>query len=444
MQDNKKIREIIREAIEGLSEEQSQERVHQLGKNRFVINGNEIDYLYLWNIHPTDWESTLISRPESLLFLFEGKYHAFEIIIKNLMVSSFVGRWKDGDFNGNEFGISQQFKIPLSELSFDGGRFIKGLFDLPYFCWNTSPTNFIDGRISKTSDGLLGLKNKDSGIIEESTHLIQIPSGRYILIKQEGDSTIYPIEVIKRMDELNSDFEFKNILDNRTSRVKWSIIREKFNNLFLKKGRKNFSIPGVISLNGMIESIEIVDDISKISKKQSSQLKKKEYKSNLKNIPSIFGDLTTVFDVSQIRKEAETNPNLLPRIKYIFDDINKNNGEQFLKHLKNIFDEVSLTRQKINRKDIGGIRYINSIMDSILNEQVDSGVMDSLRYFNDFVLFIKKYASNSDEILKKLEDYISEKSKELKLFTSPSDSSKKTTEIPIGRSILNPEGGLNK
>jgi len=410
----------VQNATQGTKKTQSIPNVDEPIKVDFIqkkdgsyeLNGNKILKLNIVGV--LNYKKFLSDNKDNanLSWLFKSKFYAQELEIdKNGRVLDFIGEWLSGDFKGLNFYLMPGTEIDWDKIAFKGGSFIGGKFGLNYNYWKITPLNFVDGTITKkTNGGILGLKNIGNEIVEDYVHLIQVPVGKYIFIKLQGSSKIYPIEVIKRLDDKNSDFIFKNHLDNKQSIVKWSTIRENYNKLFIKNGRKSFIIPGVISLSGLIEYIEITDDINKLGKIQKDSIKKSVYNLNLKKIPSIFGDLTSSISSDNV------DPSVLPRLNSIISDINNDGGKVFLNHLKNIFDEISLTRHKINRKDVSGIKYINSVMGSILNEQLDSDVIESLKYINNFVLYIKKYTENSDEILGKLEDYIDKKAETIKFI----------------------------
>jgi len=470
MDKNNKIKKIIREVIDGLDisnlnefdflnkitnkvkgafspneKEDVQDGdgnvvVKQLRSGGWNINGNIVQQLSI--VGTDDFYAYFNSNKETLSKFLNSKFYSQYVFIDKNKINTFVGKWISGDFVGDRFiDTKMTGSVDFNNIGFFGGRFLSGILDINYDYWQTSPTNFIDGTIKRKSDGILGLKNSVDGILTEPIHLIQVPVGRNILIKLKGDSKIYGVKVLKRIDEKNSDFEFENINEEKTRGVvKWSSIRDKFNNFYLRKGRKTFFIPGVINLVGEIAAIKISDALPIKKKEIPDNKKNASYILNIKNIPNIFDGLPDSFKTTKFLIDGDFNK----VYDDIINDINKDGGKLFLKHLKNIFDEVSLTRHKIDRKELPNIKYINAIMGSILNESLDSDVVESFKYFNSFVSFIKKYLSDgdSDEILNKLEEYISKWSEKIPFVggLNNTQSGAKSTEKTTGSGFLDPTG----
>lgn len=147
-----------------------------------------------------DWANSSLN----FLLLPGTEFHAkhLELDLKKEKLISFEGTWKSGPFFGGVF-----------EGKFLGSSF-NGDFVGKYTDYQSHPTTFVDGTfLDTTESGLLGMPNMITlhKARNRKFNLITIPAGYYLQFRSVNGITGY-IKVLKRLDEVNSDFKFE-VLD---------------------------------------------------------------------------------------------------------------------------------------------------------------------------------------------------------------------------------------
>lgn len=147
-----------------------------------------------------DWKNSKLN----FILLPGTEFHASYINfdLKTQTISSFKGTWSSGPFYGDQF-----------EGIFAGPSF-QGEFVGRYTNYESHPTTFIDGKfIDITNSGILGIPNVLTLHKSRSKkfNFIAIPAGHYLQFKSVNGITGY-IKVLKRLDAINSDFQFE-VLD---------------------------------------------------------------------------------------------------------------------------------------------------------------------------------------------------------------------------------------
>jgi len=147
---------------------------------------------------------------------FHAKYINFDI--KNQIISNFKGHWKSGPFYGENF-----------EGLFEGSSF-QGEFVDRYTNYESHPTTFIDGKfIDTTNSGILGIPNILTlhKARSKKFNFIAIPAGHYLQFKSVNGIIGY-IKVLKRLDAINSDFQFE-VLDGFKGQQKGVLVNLPWN-----------------------------------------------------------------------------------------------------------------------------------------------------------------------------------------------------------------------
>ena len=142
---------------------------------------------------------------------------------------------KKAFLTGSSSGIGAEFKQHLLSLGFDVTAPLRSELDLsnlivvpncvlPVGCGEfttcVSVKTFIPNSANVTYSAAVNdnfILDIDSIKIRDNfengkvnlAHLIQVPVGKMIVLKQQGDTNLYPIEVLKRLDNINSSFSFK-------------------------------------------------------------------------------------------------------------------------------------------------------------------------------------------------------------------------------------------
>ena len=171
-----------------------------------------------------DWANSKLN----FLFLPGTEFHAdyIEFDLKGQYIKVFQGKWISGPFFGKNFkGI------------FRGSSF-QGDFVGRYTDYESHPTTFIDGRfVDTTNSGLLGMPNTLSlnKAKNRKFNLITIPAGHYLQFRSVNGVSCY-VKIIKRLDEVNSNFVFE-ILDGykssapKTISLPWNHFRQNWKSL---------------------------------------------------------------------------------------------------------------------------------------------------------------------------------------------------------------------
>jgi hypothetical protein len=351
------IRKVVREIVNNVLNESSV--VFNKATGFYSINGNVVERLEVLGEN-LNKENFLDNNKDNKAFswLFNASFYAQEIVIdaRGMSVSKFVGEWYDGIFKGEYFtNHLSGGQIDSNRLGFNGGTFNGQVFDLNYTYWRVAPTNFIGGTVENSGDGLLGLPDLESGIIKGKNHIMQAPVGKYILFKIQGDDEVYPIKVIKRLDDRNSDFKYLDVITNKSVVIPWEIMRSSFNSLFIGRSKNGFIMPGLINLSGVIERVEISDDIKGVAKKRKNDaVNITSYKIPLSKLSQVFNADIDI-PVEDIKQDMNGNDKLKFMLQRVYNDFNKNDGKEFLRSIKKVMNHTILTWDKIDKKELSGL-----------------------------------------------------------------------------------------
>ncbi len=405
-------------------------KVEKLGEDKYRINKNLINKINIEDTGFSAYESFIneMENIPTLSWLFSGKFYAQYISInpKTQKVTVFIGEWYDGEFKGDLYTMySNMIKVIPEHTGFEGGVFNGKNFNMPYQYWKTSPKNFINGTISNSEDGLLGLPNVTSNQ-EEKFNLIQVPVGYHINIKTQGDATTYAIRVDKRLDKNSADFIFTNINTGIKKTVSWQTIRKNFDKLYLFKGKKILNIEGILSLDSQITSISIESpsfSAEDLAKKQLAGLKKAKAEGislNFANIPdNKFSQLGSI-------KATPSTPEAVNYISALRKDF-ENGGKQFLSNLTDIRTElihvgidadhipddlrfVTNMIRVINKDELSEANRRKPTYTSIDDKELPEDLLKNMRYLENFYNYFIKNIPNQveqDEVVKKIKAFLS-------------------------------------
>lgn len=306
-----------------------------------------------------DWKNGNMS------WLNKAQFEAKTIVVddKSGELKYFNGNWESGDFRDATFSGSL----------FNGGKFINGFLNILYSNWKEFPVNFIGNRGGSSKGGILGLPNATGG--KGGFHLIQVPPGFSIVIKQKGKRVIQTVNVIKRTDNSSSDFIYENNETKKTTTVPWEKIRKSYDSFELKKGTV-LDIKGVFE--GQVENIQVVstssikpeDAVSRANKKNTNPVRR----FNVKAKTPVFKDMgiqgeykfwakdvNDLLFFNQLMDDLESGGN---KITKAFTDI-KNNRSGFGKNagLKNVLPNVSQLADQDSLNFVDNL--INRVIDNL-------------------------------------------------------------------------------
>lgn len=191
--------------------------------------------------------------------------------IDDKKLSLFKGVWSGGVFSGNDMG-----DIIFNKGFFNGNIFKNGK-------WNVSPFNFVKGKW--VGENILGLSNIDNLNQKKfNFNILSILPGRKMIINtQSGD--VYEIHVLKRLDDVNSSFEYKVKFPNSDNllniSIPWNYIRGNSESEFFNRVKfSNSHIPTLflekfsIDINSPVINIQILESSEKNQKIESPQKEK--------------------------------------------------------------------------------------------------------------------------------------------------------------------------
>lgn len=338
------------------------------------------------------------------------------------------GVWTNIDWTNNNFSWmhSSDFEVKTAEIkgkgkgrevisfkdcifgsgNFRGGKFIGGKFGGSSFVgqfgpgakWLTTPFAFVDGTI-KEGETFLGQKNINSfnqNIFDFNITRV-VPGSKIVITMQNG--IFHEIDVIKRLDVNNSNFQFK-IKDGNTNKVfklivKWAYLRGNskedfenntvFNNyqapkLFVDKFNLQFNSPiaKVIITEGTSYEEEIVQKAD--NKKMSPEgLASHQESFDLINAP-FFGISNIPSQPIYIAGKPGQYKNNIGKVFFNFRDNNQLNGyDNTVKNIEN----------KILRADLNHLK-------SYLNNGIIDGAPSQYPYLASLIGPISKEKSNTN------------------------------------------------
>lgn len=251
------------------------------GKNFVFPNGSVFtnSNLSLDQLNQIDWKSG------SLSWLTKSSFNALMLYINPSkgVVTNFQGVWNGGDFEGQKFmGI------------FNQGTF-KGFLKTSFDRWKTSPYNFIDGTITDSQNGILGIKKINPTVFDvksstKGVSLLAIPVGYHVNIS-DNNGMIHSFTVKKTLDSSDSNFILQSTTGSRNKAViSWAQLRgnsaaEFEVNTTITAGQK-FPLPKVFDGDpiGVITYIEVSPKSTNTSINPNAKNQNNVYKFNLEDL----------------------------------------------------------------------------------------------------------------------------------------------------------------
>jgi len=336
--------------------------------------------LTLEQLNEIDWTSGKLS------WLLNSYFKAITLFINRPreVVTRFQGEWDGGDFVGNKF-----------VGTFIKGTF-KGYFESSYKQWKPSPYNFIDGTVSDSEDGLLGVGKINPSVFDANSSnkgvsLLAIPIGYHVNIS-DINGMIHSFTMVKTLDSNDSNFILQSTTGSKNKAViSWSELRggskgEFTKNTTITAGQK-INIPRVFEGDpiGVITYIEVSPKAT-VAAVNTSNPQNNVYKFNLEGLsPLQFNTgsrkplITLKFDTE---KEVTEFGNMNSEIK----------AGYFKYHLKRIinalqFDVVDGYGKNVYLQDMfGGVKGV---------KKAPADVQQSLDWLEKFMtLFIINIVSS--------------------------------------------------
>jgi len=251
------------------------------GKNFVFPNGSVFrnSDLTLDQLNQIDWIGS------DLAWLAKSSFNANVLFVNSSRqtVEKFQGIWNGGDFKGGAFsGI------------FNKGTFT-GSFKASFDRWKPSPYNFIDGTISDTQNGILGIKKINPTVFDiksssKGVSLLAIPVGYHVNIS-DNNGMMHSFTVVKTLDSSDSNFILQSTTGSKNKAViSWAELRgasqgEFEVNTTITAGQK-ITIPKVFNGDpiGVITYIEVSPKATNTSINPSNKNQNSVYKFNLADL----------------------------------------------------------------------------------------------------------------------------------------------------------------
>lgn len=377
----------------------------------FYVFGNENRRVQAINIAESqidliEWDRSPIKWIFSDKVQFLGK--KLDLDLQKGIVKGFDGIWV-GPFKGGEF-LGSSYK----------GSYFEGEFNSKNSAFQAKATAFIDGSFIDIDDkGILGLPN----ILKPTRkqfNIIQVPEG-YSLNMLTNKGVNYKIDVIKRLDSEDSNFEYIvtdggeiNPQPNQLI-LTWSEIRASYNNYFINSATK--ALPKLLALDSdeNITEITIVKGQTPVVFKQEEKFDaNKSYEIDFSKFPSLGIDSLNTPNASgtsvQIKIQNDSDVKQMQKIQnYLASNV-------FLNDISNIAKGVRIG--SINKELILKYPYVNYLVKSFLKEEASNmspQMMQQLAYYiNKGRRGGKSYASEDvqqagSQVAQSEEEYLLEK-----------------------------------
>ena len=410
---------------------------YKIGNNTVLeVSDSLIPFLYFDRQDDkeiADKQKTL-NVSEDAEWLFDGSYRANLLDldkvttegdgrIKDRMVR-FEGSWFSGAFKGRMIGNS--------EIS--GGQIVDGIYASKPEGFKINPWDFISGAymLVQGASEVMGLEVAKLNSSYKSLSLVQVPKNTIIKIVDNNDEE-HLLNIEKSINEQSLDFKINGTV------IPWNNYTYNKNN-FLKTFMivgKNFSIPGVISIDNGIQSIEVKTTAYKTKPVANAKNKPKnipkdfnkfDIKTNIKGWnPSVKGGYKLDLDVNDLE--------LINRVSNFKRDINNGNFFKYINYFKRLTDEGRidgygnfLSLSAVFPKKVG-VQYKNP----------DSKRDVIMKYFSDFITDVidNLVAQNvSKYYLVKLKEAMEDNSTTTAPVSKKSTKTKKTaqpTQKPTSR-----------
>lgn len=373
------------------------------------------------------------------------KFDASYIYIRNRKLG-FQGKWISGAFKGDIFEGTRS--------TFEGGTFEGNTFASPNDSFKTSPENFISGKFIDCKNGLLGSSNYTSPKEDmNAVSLVSVPVDWSIKIVGDGGKEIN-IKVLKKLDEVNSDFQLQTLSDLKKYSVTWQTIVSDYQEYgFIRRG-------GSFVLLGASYEIRNIESISLSEESPAVKVQNKEvldFTQDAGLAPFFQGkiaiNLGSQEDIDRAKniQRSIKNGNLTKNLSVLKDLIQKKvvdgYGNEEWYYLKSLFNDVKgkdVTDERIKNimKELNSVLELISFNSQIIKEAkassaystLVSGLKKSLN-INKFITPQQGQQKTSDvvdfSIDKNLSPYFSIGGNPVKfqVFTKSPDVLKNTAEL---------------
>jgi hypothetical protein len=252
------------------------------GKNFVLPNGSVFtkSNLTLDQLNQIDWVNNDLS------WLLKSSFNAIILFLNptRQIVTNFQGVWNGGDFKGEKFlGVFNQGTFQGGQLKTSSDR------------WKPSPYKFIDGTVSDSQGGLLGVKKINPTVFDikssnKGVSLLAIPVGYHVNIS-DNNGMIHSFTVVKTLDSTDSNFILQSTTGSKNKAViSWAELRGRSQgdfevNTTITAGQK-ISLPKVFNGDpiGVITYIEVSPKATNTAINPSNKNQNSVYKFNLADL----------------------------------------------------------------------------------------------------------------------------------------------------------------
>lgn len=299
------------------------------------------------------------------------KFKASYISIRNRKLD-FQGTWESGVFRGAYFSGTRSFFE-------SGGVFAGGVYDAPNENFKAMETRFVTGKWTDYKNGILGKANYDSESENTSwVALISVPINWVVKLKGDGGKEL-SIKVLKKIDNINTDFQFQVLEDSKVFTIKWQTIRENYHNsgFFIKS-----------------DSFELLGDAYKINRIDQVSLLKGDYSIKNQDVVDFSKNqnLAKLFSIKGVPLKFKLNVNT--------SDV-QNKIAQLQKSIEDgsLYSELLQIKHFIESGDITGysdneFTYLKPVFNNIQGKViVDKNVLSIMKKINE-IIWLLSFNSN--------------------------------------------------
>lgn len=348
-------------------------KVRTLAKNNqgnYFINGNFV-YTFATDGTANPYIEDTWYEPDMKWILEpDVKFRASYIVIKKRKIE-FQGTWNNGTFKGANFSGERSYFE-------EDGIFQGEVYSAPNENFKAIEDNFISGKWVDYKNGILGKTNYTSEQENVSDiALISVPVGWTVVISGDGNKKIN-LKVLKKIDNISTDFQFQVLEDLKKYTVDWETIRSNYlQNGFVIKGR-------TFRLLGRPEyEISDVESVSLVSES-----------------PAVKAQNVNVLDFS---KDSNLSGILPGKVQIVLSDVNDiNRAKEFQRKIDNGVLEKTITILKdlIQKRELDGyvddnLYYLKPVFNNNKGSQAkiniilkNQNVMNMMRELNDLLELI--------------------------------------------------------
>lgn len=423
-------------------------KVRILAKNNqgnYFINGN---FVYAFGTDGTanPYVEDTWSEPDMDWILEPNvKFKASYIVIKNRKIE-FQGTWDSGTFKGANFSGERSF--------FEKDGIFQGeMYSSPNANFRAPEDQFISGKWADYKNGILGKTNYASSQENVSDiALVSVPVGWTIMMTGDGGKEVN-LKVLKKIDNVNTEFQFQVLGDLKKYTVDWESIRSNYlKNGFIIKGR-SFDLLGHPEY--ALSNIENVSLVSETPAVKAQSINVLDFTQDV-NLAGLFpGKIQIALsDENDIKKVKDFQAKiksgaLANNIDVLKDLIQKGEIDGYiddnLYYLKPVFNnnKGSETQIKIisaNKKIMNMMRELNDLLEIIsFNSQV---LQEAVSVYDSLVKSMKN-ALNINKFIKPIPQEKQSRSVNVVDFSKDKNLAKyfsyKGAPIKFQVSVKNPE-----